>query len=391
MNQAKKAAGQPLDEDAKFARAVLDVLKKEASEPVLATTDPVILAARKNMDKAAKQADGMILVSFGDNDSVVVPINSKTGTMKDVKEYLSWKTQLDPKSMRLMDTEDTELKVVKEGNLISLSESGVGNQTYLKGFKTISKYAGQSDIKDLAKDAYGNAIGEGASLGLKNGCKGYKIGVIILYPFDFSLVRASLVYLGFEVIEWGRSLPSDFESILSTCSQLWVVSDSAAHLSESQLEAIRKFHLKKGSLYLLGDNDDYNVGVNPVINKVLPGTRLAGNDPGGQILKLRNGGSGSGFLTSDRSRVFTGLQSLHEGCTIARIEGMSPRLRGIFWSSSNQIALAICDDNLNGCGRIAIDTAFTKFFPEYWKTCPGTATFVQNIAVWLCMMDDDWA
>jgi hypothetical protein len=54
-------------------------------------------------------------------------------------------------------------------------------------------------------------------------------------------------------------------------------------------------------------------------------------------------------------------------------------------STEPRDALAVCDDNLGGCGRIAIDVAFTKLYCSW-----DDAGSVKNITAWLCNLDSDW-
>ena len=150
-------------------------------------------------------------------------------------------------------------------------------------------------------------------------------------------------------------------------------------------QVIKNFYQRGGALYLWGDNDPCNAAVNPVIADVMPGIYLHGNYTACKYVHPRTIAAAAGF---DVHPIFTGIQKLYEGHTIARFGGTNPRLRFIMSSTEPQPALAICDDNLGGCGRIAIDVGFTRLYCS-WDDA-GTAKFVKNIAAWLCNLDSDW-
>ena len=241
----------------------------------------------------------------------------------------------------------------------------------------------------MGVDRHGNAAGAEGELGLDGGFRGSTIAVIQLYRFDFANARSAMTDHGFEVCHW-NTVPAlaELEEVLARANQLWVISTTSTPFSQAHINAMVAFFARGRSLYLWGDNDVCSKAVNPIIAAVMPGVQLDEvNQFNGQnyVSPRATPGTGSGF---DAHPIFTGIQRLYEGWTIARFLGANPRLKYIMSSSEPNPALAICDDNLNGCGRLAIDVAFTRLYCS-WDDA-GTSKFVKNVAAWLYGLDSDW-
>jgi len=193
--------------------------------------------------------------------------------------------------------------------------------------------------------------------------------------------------MGLKLKIW-KGIPSfaEFQTTLNApeTKQLWVISTNSDCIPSQFLTEIQSFHRRNGALYLLGDNDPYNVSVNTVLARVLPGLTLSGNYHGAKLVSARSGASGPGF---EPHYIFTGVQNLYEGITIARFTGRHSSIQYIMNSSEGQPVLGIVEGTDNGCGRIAVDGGFTRLF-HTWDNA-GSARFVKNIAGWLCALDDD--
>eukprot|EP01038_Epipyxis_sp_PR26KG_P006689 gene6689-9173_t len=342
--------------------------------------------------KQKSSSKGRLLVSILTGERFEVPVRADS-TVKDIKLYLGHEMgDRDPRSIRLT-YQGKEIKV-KEGNrLISLNEIGIGDGAEIIAIISINSYAGKTHIPGAATDAHGNYK---ATLGENGGFVGLEVVILCCYssyPNDLTIIRnntcSALEKMGFKVTFWvGTPTIDILNQSLATATQIWIISTNSANfIPAGHIEAIKSFHDRGGALYLWGDNDPYNDSVNPVITRVMPGVQLKECYWACNYVNVRKSNTGPGF--DGEHYIFTGIVKLYEGHTIARFIGSNPRLKYIMYSTEGNPALGICDDNLGGCGRIAIDVAFTKLYCS-WDDA-GSAAFVQNIAAWLCGLDADWA
>ncbi len=270
--------------------------------------------------------------------------------------------------------------------LWALSEFGVSSGASVEAIVTISKYAGMSKISGMATDRHGNVIGAESELALDGGFAGHTVAILNLCGINIGNPITALRQQGFTERQW-TSIPSisEFNNVLSNCIQLWVISTTSAILPSQHITSVLNFYNSGKSLLLLGDNDPCNEAVNQIIPLIFPGVRLHQNYPACKYVTPRNSPNGAGF---DPHPIFTGISNLYEGHTIARYSSSHPRLKFIMSSTEPSPSLAICDDNLNGCGRVAIDCAFTRLYCS-WDDA-GSSKYVKNIAAWLCGLDSDW-
>ena len=268
----------------------------------------------------------------------------------------------------------------------SLLECNIRSGSQLQAVVATSKHGGKTRIEGLAVDRHGNAVGAESELGLDGGFTGQRMAVICCVN-HFTYASAALKTMGFDVTCWTGTVPSVevLEDVLSKSSQLWIISTDKDIFPVPIRQVIKNFHQRGGALYLWGDNDPYNVAVNTVIADVMPGIYLHGDYHANKYVHPRISAPAAGF---DAHLIFTGVEKLYEGHTIARFGGTNPRLRFIMSSTEPLPALGICDDNLGGCGRLAIDVGFTRLVCS-WDDA-GTSKFVKNIAAWLCNLDSDW-
>ena len=289
-----------------------------------------------------------------------------------------------------MDVDCDAGQVRNQNRAWSLLECNIRSGSQLQAVVATSKHGGKTRIEGLAVDRHGNAVGAESELGLDGGFTGQRMAVIDCYGC-FTNASAALKTMGFDVTCWSGTVPSVevLEDVLSKSSQLWIISTNVVEIanmiSMPIRQVIKNFHQRGGALYLWGDNDPCNAAVNPVIADVMPGIYLHGNYHACKYVHPRTSASAAGF---DAHLIFTGVEKLFEGDTIARFGGTNPRLRFIMSSTEPLPALGICDDNLGGCGRLAIDVGFTRLFCS-WDDA-GTSKFVKNIAAWLCNLDSDW-
>ena len=133
------------------------------------------------------------------------------------------------------------------------------------------------------------------------------------------------------------------------------------------------------------------------VSKALVGAEQLGNVPGGHTVQLQSKGmavmgSGTqghspwtgkpGFV--DKHLLFTGMEALYEGVTIATIQSHSELTPLMFGSAGN----LVCAVYANHGKRLVLDTGFTRLFCN-WDDA-GTARYIINSCVWLVNMESDW-
>jgi len=247
-----------------------------------------------------------------------------------------------------------------------------------------SKYAGRSHIDGAALDAHGNAAGVAYDLGADGAFQGMTAVILQLYPFSFGPPRQALEEKGFKVVHWTGPPPvAEFEMVLSTASQLWVIANERALLSDGHLDAIQHFYEAGHGVYIWGDNQPFYVDANQVLGRLIPGVHMEGSDDGGKHLMPSKGCNGT--IGYQEHLIFTGIERLFEGITIARIRSPRADVRTIMINSHGNHVTAVVDD---GKHRLAIDGAFTRLYCQ-WDGA-GTARFVKNVSAWLCGIDADW-
>jgi hypothetical protein len=188
--------------------------------------------------------------------------------------------------------------------------------------------------------------------------------------------------------------------MLSSASQLWILSARKRRLNSQFLKAIYAFFHNGGGLFLCGDNRPFYKDAN-VISSNLFGVTMSGDIPGRKKVMLQrahiNLKPENGFKrfmrvmfgVGARSRagivrnheITTGLQILYEGSTIATIKE-NKELTPILYGSAGNLVTA-CYDKLGK--RAVLDGGYTRLYIE-WDTA-GTARFVKNVAAWLANVE----
>ena len=82
--------------------------------------------------------------------------------------------------------------------------------------------------------------------------------------------------------------------------------------------------------------------------------------------------------------MFTGLEALFEGVTIATIQKSSSITPLMFGSAGNLVCGVFDRDGK----RLVVDTGFTRLYCN-WDDA-GTARYILNSCVWLVNMEADW-
>jgi len=230
----------------------------------------------------------------------------------------------------------------------------------------------------LKKDAHGNPVGDRFDLFRDGYFKDYTLAVLQLYTgegFTFEEPKAALEQKGFEVKLW-RQLPdlNEFRSVLSTASQLWIISHEKPLLNGDYLSEIERFFEQGGGLYIAGDNEPYYVDANAVLERFF-NARLEGNNPGRNVVRVQVREDETGFR---RHPVMTGLVAMYVGTTISTLQPQG-KLDPLLYDSNGKAVLYVYEENGR---RLIVDGGFTRLYPHWWNEA-GTARFVKNAAGWL--------
>lgn len=229
--------------------------------------------------------------------------------------------------------------------------------------------------QEVSKDRYGNVAGTQHDLAVDGAFEGQTIAVIQLYAFPFDKPRDALKRKGFSVYRWnGAPSVEDLREGLKKANQLWVISDSARHLSDAHISVIKSFYEEGHGVYIWGDNQPYYADAN-AIGKALIGGEMKGDLMGDKPVGLRMK-EGTPGLVPDHL-LTTGLEHIYEGITIATIQP-NQRLEPLIYGSANNLVAAYYE----GEGRrLIFDGGFTRLYNK-WDTA-GTGRYVVNAAAWL--------
>jgi hypothetical protein len=147
--------------------------------------------------------------------------------------------------------------------------------------------------------------------------------------------------------------------------------------------------------YIFGDNDPYYADAN-ALSQHLVGAEQRGNVPGTKTIGLQSKGEaiiaqqnmGSNPWTGPRGfkehLLFTGMEALYEGNTIATIQ-KHEQLEPLMFGSAGNLVCAVYEREGK---RLVIDTGFTRLYCN-WDDA-GTARYIINSCVWLVNMENDW-
>jgi len=326
----------------------------------------------------------VLFVSMLDGTLYEISIE-KEAYVLDLKVAIEKATHIPPPYQRLFTSNSSfELKAYQQGAKPLLKDCPLQSGDVLLLIRVFSEHAGKQSIEGAELDQYGSAKGSMYDLGVDSAFKGMTIAVLHLYTgegFDFSLPRKALEEKGFAVVRWTDNPPplKEFERVLASACQLWVISTNSVKLSNEHVNQIQRFFQQGRGVYLWGDNEPYYADAN-VLATAMFGASMDGNVSGGCSVGPSTGGN-KGFV---RHLITTAIENLYEGVTIATIrpgQGLSPLL----WGSAGNLVAALYDTNGK---RAVIDGGFTRLFCD-WNNA-GTARFVKNVAAWLCNFEADY-
>ena len=281
--------------------------------------------------------------------------------------------------------------------LSSYISSGSFHTTTIEAVFPYGIYTGQSLDKHAPTDKFGNNTGSVYDLGVDGAFSGYKL-LILNQCGDASYFKAAPQALrekGFDVeIIYKDNAPSSaqqFDRLLSSVNQVWLISADKSMLSTDQIKCLCHYYNQGMGLAIWGDNDPLYVDANRILKELLgSGVYLTGNDPATQVLSSRKGQTSDSVGFDAGNIMFTGVNQLYEGVTIARV--MYPSQSGVelLMTSSHKHPVTCIVDKPGTGKRLLIDGGFTRLWDSYWKDSAGTSRFVKNTAAWLCGIDSDW-
>lgn len=298
-------------------------------------------------------------------------------------------------------------------DLVGALGSGRSNRSKraAKASTVLSSHAGLNSIPGAAVDRHGNALDDVGDLVADGAFEGTGTRVVILQlytqSFDCSLPITALKRKGLVVDHFApagceltsgsspraRVMPSpeELDELLGTASQVWVISDMRAHLTEGHLAVIER-HWRAGlGLYAMGDNAPFYVDANALLARLQLPT-MSGNQHGDKHAKVLDeaavAAAPSRGLDAERlargDLATTGVVRLYEGITVATFDdddlehcGFKTLLR----ESGRGLAVTARRDPEGGAGPVVADGAFTRLFCS-WDGA-GSARFVTNIAAML--------
>jgi len=150
-----------------------------------------------------------------------------------------------------------------------------------------------------------------------------------------------------------------------------------------------KFHESGKGIFIWADNSPYFHEANLLLDKLIPGVKLIGDNQGDKVLKPQAIDATSEPPKSGhfaRHLITTGIVSLYEGITICYPDKVLPQMTVIGQSTDNKPCFFCYEPP--GKGRVLVDCGFTKLFNDRWAKTAGTERYVRNCAVWLLGLEE---
>ncbi|EGC35490.1 hypothetical protein DICPUDRAFT_33321 [Dictyostelium purpureum] len=233
-------------------------------------------------------------------------------------------------------------------------------------------------------DKFNNPTGLEHDLGLEGAFTQFTILIGKFYKYIDTDSRNALKSKGFNIVDAGTQ--KEFVEKLPTADIALIVSnytDDTTTTEQEFVDAVKKFHESGKGLFVWYDNHPYTFQGNWV-SKALFGIEATGNEMGKQELSL---GTGEGKQQFSSHLITTGINNLYEGVTISSFAKKSDKFETLATSSEGNTIILVSDPTKmdKNCGRVVLDTGFTKLFSEYFTA--GTSRYIKNACVWLLALD----
>lgn len=185
--------------------------------------------------------------------------------------------------------------------------------------------------------------------------------------FNTAKLDSSLNSAGFE-IDYMSSMPqkAEFSRIKYTYSQIWVISDLKQHIDSSYYSDFEEYMNMGGRLYLLADNEPYDVDAELLAQHLIGNTGFVGN----YVADDQGVPADQCDINEDSSL------DIYEGFTVSSI-GLTNHMKPQFMGSVGQIIVASYQTESQ---KILLDGGFTRM---YTKWTDASAKYFTLAANWL--------
>ncbi|KAF2070121.1 hypothetical protein CYY_008561 [Polysphondylium violaceum] len=242
--------------------------------------------------------------------------------------------------------------------------------------------AGVHTANNVEVDQYSNPVGNNFDLGLEGAFSDFTILIGMFYTFNLKC-EDSLKSKGFNIIV--VKTQKEFIDQLSKADVAMIIPNKNGDITTSEadfLSAVKNYHEAGKGLFLWAENEPFFAQTNWVLNSLFD-SKVVGSDPGQKNLSLGKGSETQKFASH---LITSGIVTLFEGRTVSYFEKVPEKLEVIATSSGNNpiIACSLATQEKN-CGRVIVDTGFTKLLDEFFNA--GIERYVKNACVWLLALD----
>jgi len=242
--------------------------------------------------------------------------------------------------------------------------------------------AGVHTKNNVEVDQYSNPIGNNFDLGLEGAFSDFTILIGLFYTLHLKC-EDSLKSKGFNIII--AKTQKEFIDQLSKADVAMIIPNRAGDNTTNEadfLSAVKKYHEAGKGLFLWAENEPFFVQTNWVLNSLFD-TKVFGSDPGQANLTLGNGTDKQKFASH---LITSGIVTLFEGRTVSYFDKVPEKLEVLATSSGGNpiIACSLASQSQN-CGRVIVDTGFTKLLDEFFNA--GIERYIKNACVWLLALD----
>ncbi|KYQ88326.1 hypothetical protein DLAC_11025 [Tieghemostelium lacteum] len=397
-----------VDKDGKIgAEELTAVLRSMNKRPLTKRIDKILNECDKNrngtiecdefiqymQNKAIEKAKMLGLIDSEDEESEVEGGDTDEETDKTPKKKAA---NAKPKSA----TKKKEAKSGKKASATTTPKAVTKQPSFFapqkKGSSIVHYYnpnAGVHSENNIEVDTHSNPVSAEYDLGVEGAFSEFTILFGLFYPFvDDMKCQDALKSKGFN-IEITKN-QKDFISKLGTADVAVVVpykeSDNTT-TKEEFVGAVKNYHQTGKGLYLWSENEPFFCQTNWILEELLQ-CKAVGCDPGLENLKLfkpdnNNNSTHSKKQTFSSHLITSGLVTLFEGRTVSYIDKVPESMEVIATNSSDH-PIIICSKEKSfqeNCGRILVDTGFTKLLNEFFSA--GIERYIKNACVWLLGID----
>lgn len=267
------------------------------------------------------------------------------------------------------DTEPVELPAVDQGDLATHAQPSDTNSLSDRQLRSAIPPPGSGDPYNRS----------GGGLAQSNLFAGKTIVIYSNCPEALANVCGNprlpklLNWMGFDVkFRHGRFQPS----WLSHADQLWIFAGTPqeAAIDKRGYQAIEQYIRAGKPTYLCAENAPYTREVWVLGHRLMKKFKVGGSYTGGRLIKV-----------ASSHPIFTGIQTLYEGDTIAKFQFKNRHLTPLLKASNGDLLVASSPPG--GEWKLVIDGGWTRYYPMNMQggsaSGAGTELYVTNLAAWL--------